>query len=747
MRNAPPVTGYLDRLTYRAGDPLTVYATGAKQPVGVRLVRIGRGPVPGRDLPAEVAEIEWDGAGTYPVEPQSSCVGSFATVELEGRIGSEAGLAVGIDLWTTLARAAEVQTLAELIDADGRGLVLESRAGRFALRVDGELIAETEAIAADRSWTSVLAILHGDEAELRVTAHDPLYGSSATVAGALSRPFAAVAPRLTLAARGARDLHLADGYARGRAEAHFTGKIANPFLLNGLADLPPVPFDAERIDALVGGRGGAAWSLAPRNAGSQRFLCPASAGVASPLVLANLPNQGVTGPNWDATVVSFREKPEQYAAAHFHSTDLVDVGWTPLLETALPSGIESGVYGVELRAADGVTDTIPLFLAAEPGLPRRRRVAFLMPTFCYLAYANEDLITQFENMHGHRFNDESIAAQARSRQVHQSREFGASLYDEHLDGSGVHYSSALRPILDMRAEYAFWSYPEDAGRAFSGDLYLAEWLERYGYDFDVVTDEQLHLQGSSCLAGYDIVLTGSHPEYSSGPMLDALEDYRDEGGSLCYLGGNGFYWVTGVVNAAAPVVETRRGNAGVRSWDSPPGEIDLVSSWEPGGLWRYRGRPPQRLFGVGMAAAGGVSRPYRLTADQRVRAAAPWFFEGIEGELIGDVGFVRGAAAGDEIDRVDFALGTPPDTLILAASWDHEEYAQRATEEIQQTFPGSTNGTNDPEIHADLVYFDTPAGGSVFATGSIAYFGALLVDDGDNNASRALRNVLDHMLA
>ena len=45
-----------------------------------------------------------------------------------------------------------------------------------------------------------------------------------------------------------------------------------------------------------------------------------------------------------------------------------------------------------------------------------------------------------------------------------------------------------------------------------------------------------------------------------------------------------------------------------------------------------------------------------------------------------------------------------------------------------------------------MVYFDTPSGGSVFATGSIAYFGALLVDDGDNNASRALRNVLDHML-
>ena len=78
--------------------------------------------------------------------------------------------------------------------------------------------------------------------------------------------------------------------------------------------------------------------------------------------------------------------------------------------------------------------------------------------------------------------------------------------------------------------------------------------------------------------------------------------------------------MTGVVNATAPVIETRRGNAGVRSWDSPPGEVDLVSSWEPGGLWRYRGRAPQKLFGVGMAAAGGMSRPYRVTT---MPASAP----------------------------------------------------------------------------------------------------------------------------
>jgi N,N-dimethylformamidase len=747
MPNAPSVTGYLDRLSYRAGDPLRVFAGGDAGEVGCRLVRLGRGPIPGRDLSAVIDEIAWTGAGTYRVEPQKSCVGSFATVSLDGRFESDAGLTVGVDLWTTVAGDEGPQTLLELAGSEGGTLRLELSGGRVALRIDDEVVLETGAVVADRSWTAVIASLDQGRAGLRVSAHDALYGGTESVEGELSAPFAALAPRFTLAARAPRDVFLADGYARGRADAHYTGKIANPFLLGGREELRGVPLDPDAVARLVAGSGGAAWSLAPVRAGANRFHCPANAGAAGPLILVNLPNQGVTGPNWDGSTVSFRERPDLYAAAHFHATDLVDAGWNVLLDSELPGGMDSGLYGIELRAEDGATDIIPLFLNSDPGLPRRRRIAFVMPTFAYLAYGNEDLVGHFAPMPGHRFNEDDAALEAaRAKQVPHSREYGASLYDEHPDGSGVHYSSALRPILDLRPEYSFWSYPDEAGRGLGGDLYMVEWLDRFGYEFDVVTDEQLHLQGSSCLRGYDVVITGSHPEYPSGPMLDGYEAYRAEGGNLCYLGGNGFYWVTGVVNAVAPVVETRRGNSGIRSWDSPAGEIDLVSSWEPGGLWRYRGRAPQRLFGVGTAAWGGDSRPYRVTSDEHVREQAPWFFEGIEGELIGDRGFVRGGAAGDEFDRVDAALGTPPGTLVLATSENHEEHSQRANEEVLQLFPNSTAGPTDPGVHADMIYFETTSGGSVFATGSIAYYGSLLIDEGDNNASRAIRNVLDHML-
>jgi N,N-dimethylformamidase len=55
--------------------------------------------------------------------------------------------------------------------------------------------------------------------------------------------------------------------------------------------------------------------------------------------------------------------------------------------------------------------------------------------------------------------------------------------------------------------------------------------------------------------------------------------------------------------------------------------------------------------------------------------------------------------------------------------------------------PGLT-GTYDHRIRADMTYFDTAAGGAVFATGSIAFGQALPVNGFDNNISRLMGNVV-----
>ena len=45
-------------------------------------------------------------------------------------------------------------------------------------------------------------------------------------------------------------------------------------------------------------------------------------------------------------------------------------------------------------------------------------------------------------------------------------------------------------------------------------------------------------------------------------------------------------------------------------------------------------------------------------------------------------------------------------------------------------------------IRAEIVYFETVAGGAVFSTGSIPFCGSLSYNNYDNNISRMLENVL-----
>jgi N,N-dimethylformamidase len=290
----------------------------------------------------------------------------------------------------------------------------------------------------------------------------------------------------------------------------------------------------------------------------------------------------------------------------------------------------------------------------------------------------------------------------------------------------------------MRDDYRYWS--TDAPRHFSADLHLLRWLRRKGFAYDVLTDSDLN-SNPNAVSGYRVVVTGSHPEYWTRPMLDGIADYLANDGRLMYLGGNGFYWVTSVDPERPHIIEVRRGNAGSRNWTSSPGECFHSTSGELGGLWRHRGHPPQQLVGVGMAAIGcRTGAPYVRQPASYEREVA-FIFDGVEDELIGDFGLALGGAAGDEIDRVDFDLGTPAATRILASSQGRQDDSYwRCIEDISESAPGF-NGPADEKVRADLVYVPSD-NGAVFAVGSINWVLSLSHNDDDNSVSRVTENVL-----
>ena len=427
-----------------------------------------------------------------------------------------------------------------------------------------------------------------------------------------------------------------------------------------------------------------------------------------------MPTRGMTGHNWKQETTGFPQARPQYGAIHFHDDDLDDAGWEVGFEWSVPDDLRSGIYAARLRAGSG-EDHVPFFVRPERGTATAR-IAFLVPTFSYLAYAN--------NRSG----------------VPQL----LSLYDKHSDGSGVAYSTRLRPILNMRPKYSSVSvHGLTYVHQLPADLHLIDWLEAKQHRYDVITDEDLHWEGAELLAPYKVILTGSHPEYWSTEMLDAMETYLNRGGRLMYMGGNGFYWVTSMDSEGKHTVEVRRRD-GTETWEAAPGEYHHSTTGEFGGLWRFRGRPPQKLVGAGFAAqASDRGRPFsRLAASFDPRAS--WIFEGIGAdELIGDfpsLVFEYGAA-GLEVDRFDHVLGTPPHALLLATAGGFSDRYQHVIEEVLQS-NSEQSGSISPWVRGDMVYFEYPNGGAAFSVSSIAWCGSLSYDDYDNNVSKLTDNVL-----
>jgi len=186
-----------------------------------------------------------------------------------------------------------------------------------------------------------------------------------------------------------------------------------------------------------------------------------------------------------------------------------------------------------------------------------------------------------------------------------------------------------------------------------------------------VSDWELHTEGVSALQDYPVVMTGSHPEYHTPDTLDALQAYRDGGGRLCYMGGNGFYWKVALSPERDGVIEIRRAEGGIRAWAAEPGEYYNQFDGEYGGLWRRNGRAPQRLAGVGFTAQGNFLGSYYRKRDAAADPRVAWMFDGVEGELIGDHGLSGHGAAGFELDRMDHRLGAPEHALVVATSEGH----------------------------------------------------------------------------
>ena len=689
----PPLTGYVDRLSARPGEQIAVKVSSQlAEPYVADLVRIihaDPNPAgPGMKLDAVAASF----AGSYPSRAQTVHPGSYGIVDARLAVPDGGAITVRVQpgLLTAMQPVLALGTTVLRVSAEGARLEQE-----------GAAVCAVVAPMLERCWYEIRAAFTGGRVTLTQTALQTSWGviDSGDATGAAGPP------------EGARLLIAADPDG-GR----FDGRIEDPALFgpNGKAVASwdfSVGIDTDRISGSHPGR------------------------------LVNLPTRGIRGSRWSGREMDWQHAPRDYAAIHFHADDLYDAEWATDFTITVPPDLRSGVYGVRLRAA-GHEDIIPFFV-----LPPRNTVtaavAYLAATFTYQAYANHARFN-FDAP----FRERAAAWGAQTVNPEDYPAFAWSTYNRHPDGTGISLSSLRRPVLTLRPGFLTFNDKRGSGlRHFSADSHLTDWLEATGHAFDVITDHDLHREGPSLLAGYKVVLTGSHPEYHTPQTLDALGAYIGQGGRLCYLGGNGFYWRIAVSDAIPDVLEVRRAEGGIRAWDAAPGEAYHQLDGGYGGLWRRLGRPPQQLAGVGFSSQGLFEGSHyrRLPASHDPSVA--WMFEGVEEEELGGYGLSGGGAAGFELDRADRRLGTPPNAVVLARSEAHQSHFVAVPEELLSHVNTVTGEAPRDLIRAEIVYFETAKGGAVFATGSITFCGSLSHDGYANGVSRMLGNVVTRFSA
>jgi len=388
----------------------------------------------------------------------------------------------------------------------------------------------------------------------------------------------------------------------------------------------------------------------------------------------------------------------------------------------------------------------PDFLRLDSDLLGAWDFSLLLPTTSYMAYANDHFGT--DGADNELLNNILTVLSPHDLFLNEHWEYGGSLYDVHSDGSGVCHASRLRPMLNMRPkrQNVLAGFGHSRLWQFPADTHITDWLEALDYGYDVITDEEMHARGYDLLSPYRVVLTGTHPEYYSSEMWDAISRYRDRGGRVMYLGADGFYWRVAYHHELPGVIELRRAESGVRAWPALPGEYHHSFDGRQGGLWARQGRSPHSLVGIGFAAQGFDVSTYYVRLPDSLKPEMEFIFEGVDRtERIGDFGLIAGGAAGLELDRADLELGTPLNTYILARSEGHTDTYVLVPEEFLETSLG-LGGHENAKVRADMVFFRAHNGGAVFSVGSIAWAGSLSHDSYRNNVSRITQNVLERFL-
>jgi len=696
-----PLIGYSDKISLRSEETISFKVSSTlKTPFSASLKR----SISADPNPLSVGIIEEDASkyfktASFRSRTQDFNPGSYAISKNSIKINIKKELCINVIIFPTLFSGGK-QTI---LSIDNLELYIDSN-GKINLSIEKENISVSESLLFNSWYELEIKFLKNGKTTISQKQIKNKHQKKLIHKGKLN---------LKTMLKG--KLSLAAFIGKQKASNHYNGKI----------EAPKIIADGKKVFEC--------------NLSNNTSFSYVKSTIGPTLELKNFPTRAVTSSKWDGSEMNWQHKPDHYSAIHFHNDDIYDFKWDTDFKFKIPNNMPSGIYVMKIEG-EGYEDSMPFFLA--PKIKKiKNKICILISTFTYSIYGNharvdfeENWLKRIKEWCAYPYNPVKF------------KEYGLSTYNYHSDGSGICHASHRRPLFNLRPGYITFggsNTPCSGLRHFQADSHLISWLHNKKLDYDIVTDEQLHDDGYKAIKKYKTLITGSHPEYHTKETLDALRDFRDNGGSLNYLGGNGFYWRIAVHKENKSLLEIRRPEGGIRAWASKPGESYNAFDGTYGGLWRRSGRAPQELVGIGFTAQGNFyGHPYeRKCFDSKF----DWIFEGIKDNKIGDFGFSGNGAAGFELDHIDSDLTSKKDIILLAQSKASKDPKENfiLVPESQLTHLSNIKHLPEEEIlQADMVYFTVPGGGSVFSTGSITFCGSLPWNNFDNNVSKLLENII-----
>lgn len=388
---------------------------------------------------------------------------------------------------------------------------------------------------------------------------------------------------------------------------------------------------------------------------------------------------------------------------------LYGAGWAPSFTLTVPAEWPSGIYAAQLTdttETDPELKTYYITFIVRSSTGGEKPIALLAGTNTYQAYnfwpgegGNDDSGSFYANCAGQNARSEVSfmrpAPSAMPVSIHANCGHG--------DPDVVYSRSNWKYLENVRTDHMA-----------AGDVRIARWLEKQKYAYSVLTDWDID-QDYAADRNLDILnpavtpvlIIGTHNEYWSQPMYDALTQYVDKGGNLMVLGGNALY------KRVSLTTDPMSGNRTIENganWSVADKEKLL-------GIGGHNGVHAHCYSNLGQFSTSHWAYTTPLTVPTGV-------YMGGSGEMKTPANQCshtgnRATAVGWELDYAD---------IRFARSW-----ARLA-------------GLDAVKNTSDVFYFQRPSAGSVFVAGSIT-FGQSLVHDANNSGvmTKLIRNVLSRM--